>query len=296
MEKYILRSKKPCLIKYKDKEEYLDENSYISFNSDEIISIYPINNISYTSFYYIDLANLNDNDLYTSIKYNNSYLIILNFKDIIKQTFIENIKIANKECKIKIFENNISFEIDNIKKNIQISDLYLKYYINTIDQSILLLLTGNKEALFIFNTNSYEIKKFEGKKIEIINNKILITKEIYAYNTLSLYETFEISNNKVNLTNSQIKYENEREILNYTFIPIIFIESLLYRDYEKAKSLLSSTLKDTTDSKTLDSYFGEFNDYIYIDNNIIGLIYPTKILLCEFIIKNNCIEDFHFIE
>lgn len=292
MKIYELRTEIDCLIKNDDGECLLDQNQSITFNSPQKVLVYPLSTNRNQFPFFIDLNILRSGKFYSHYSIDEKELFLINSLTQVKNENIEKIAMGNKSCLIRINEENISFEYDNMKKTLELTQEFNSYSINKVDNFILLSLTGTIEELWAYNTSDNSLQHIFGNKIERVDNQIMVTYHSQGIYDNQIYKTYEISNNKLIEKKSSISHISPpSKIYSEKVIPIAFLEAVKDRDYYTAKSYLSQRLSESVSDEHLEKFFGNFDKIIPLSNNRYLIIRGDKFKVFRFVVSNNLIDD-----
>ena len=115
MEKYLIKSSYPCLIKTKTDYAEIDANDVLEVENEEYIFVYPTDNI--VTPFYINLSCPHENENFSVIKKDNKNIIFLESPSSVEITQKENLNFSGKNCEITIAGKNLSFECNSKKIN-----------------------------------------------------------------------------------------------------------------------------------------------------------------------------------
>ena len=293
MKSYELRSEYDCLVKNSNTESFLDSNSSLSFDEPEKLLIYPINSNKYSYPFSLLLDEEEKNPFFKSFVYKNKKYIYLTTLPTIKNEIIEELNIDNKIYKISISEDYLCFSTNGSKKTIKLLNKFDSYLLHHENKYIILHLIGKVEDMWLYNFEKNQLHHLSGKKIEKIENQILISKEVHDIANHELYETYEIGESDLIKRSSKIKYfENSPQIMrNERVIPIAFLEAIQIEDFELAREYLSPELKENSSIEHFKKYFGNILNIIPLEDFVFAVITPEKTNILKFNIKDSYISD-----
>lgn len=292
MKIYELRTEIDCLIKSDDGECLLDQNQSIIFNSPQKILVYPLSRNRNQFPFFIDLNISHSGKFYSHYSIDERELFLINSLSQVRNENIEKIEIGNKTCLIKINEETISFEYDNIKKSLSLMQEFNSYSISKVDNFILLTLIGQNEEMWLYNISDNSLNHIFGNKIERIDNQIMVTYHSQGIYDNQIYKTYEIANNKLIEKKSSISHISPPvKIYSDKVIPIAFLEAVRDRDYYTAKTYLSQRLSESVTDEHLEKFFGNFDKIVPLSNSRYLIIRGDKFKVFRFVVVNNLIED-----
>ena len=293
MKKYELRTEYECLVKHSQGESFLDLNSSLIFDAPEKIVVYPLNQSKSCFPFTISLEDNNKNRFYKTFSYDDTcYIYISNFP-FVKNQIIEEITVNNKTFRIFLSENSVCFESTCSRKTLDLNSSFDSYLIQTEKHFILLHLIGKLEEMWIYNTKNNQISHLYGKKIEKIEQQILVSKEINDIANHELFETYQLSDEDCTKKHCKIKYFDTypQKITNDLIVPLAFLEAVKIEDFDLAKEYLSETIKEETSVQHFKKYFGRILSIIPLKDYTIAVINEEKTVILKFLIKNSLILD-----
>ena len=293
MKMYKVRSDYTCLVKHLEGECILDQNSCLSFEKPETLLIYPLceRNKAFLPF----VLNLNENSsssFFQHYSLKEYGLFFLTYTNYVENEIVEKIDTLSNSCKLVLSEEYISFETEGIRKTISVKNKFNNYSIKTIKDLVLVSLQSDVDELWIFDTKNTNLRHFEGKKIELLENQIVITREINDIAKHIVFESFEIENDQIvqKSFSSKLVSQEQNLVKNPKIIPIAFLESIKYRDFDLAKKYLSETLKQSSND-ALSNFFGDISKIIPLENSVVGIISNGMFKSFLFNIENGLITE-----
>ena len=290
MNKYILRSEYDCLVKTENEESLLDSNSQIIFDYPVRILVYPLYQSKFSYPFVIDLSSNQDGKNYKFIQYEDNKLFYLHSPYSIKNEIIEEVALNGKKYEISLSQEEISFKNSTIKKSFPVLSEFKTYALQVKEPFILLILNGKEDEMFTYNVKSDTISNIKGKKIELVDNEIFVTKNANDIAAHQIYETYEIKDN-IEKINSRFKIEIQTKPLKGNIVPLVFIESIKIEDYDLAFSYLSEQLQQSTTVEHLKKYFGKIINYIMLEQNILAITNTKETRVFTFDVKDDKISE-----
>lgn len=290
MKKYILRSNFDCLIKNEENEKLLDSNAQIIFEKPETVLVYPLQCNKFSLPFVLDLTQSSDTENYKVIKYEDNILFYLNSPYSIKNEIIEEISCGDKTCEIGICQTEISFKVSNIKKTIPILEKYKTYHIQSQKSFVILSLTGVLDSVYMFNVKTHSLSFLQGEKVEILDNKIFVTKPANDIVGHQIYDTYVIEDDKLNKLANKFKSDPQKSLKN-SLIPLAFIEAIKIEDYLLAMEYLEEKIRKETTPDHLKKYFGQILNFIPIEENLIAVTNPVDTKIYKFTVLDNKIKE-----
>ena len=293
MKNFVVRSEYNCLIKHESGESFLDENSQLIFDSPEKLLVYPLSKTNKNSYpFVLDLGGTESSRFFKRFELREFDLFFISSLPYVKNEIIEKVKIDQIEKKILISEDNLCFETENLKKTIPLTKNFDDYYIKTSGNLILLHLISETENLWIYNVKDSSLRHFEGKKIEILDERIIVTRELNDIAHHVLFENYELKDDLVQKVDSGLKhsFESEVSVKNPKVIPIAFLEAVKYEDFELARTYLNENLSSVSNDH-FKQYFKEFSKIIPLENNSFGLISHNSLKRFKFTLQNGKISE-----
>jgi len=89
---------------------------------------------------------------------------------------------------------------------------------------------------------------------------------------------------------SKLVSQEQNLVKNPKIIPIAFLESIKYRDFDLAKKYLSETLKQSSND-ALSNFFGDISKIIPLENSVVGIISNGMFKSFLFNIENGLITE-----
>lgn len=291
MNKYILRSCFDCLVKVENEENLLDSNSQIVFDYPQKVLIYPLSYNKFSFPFTIDLTQSSDSEICKIFEYNGSKLFYLNSPYSITNEVVEEVSCQGKKCEISLAQGELSFKVDKLKKTLPILGSYKSYTVQTNNSFVILFFNGNEDSLYLFNVNDYSITHLEGQKIELIDNKIFVSKQANDIVSHQIYDTYEIKGDKLTKIAGKFKVDALSRPLKEGVLPLAFVEALKIGDYLLALDYLGKNLQDSTSTEHLKTYFGEIKSFVSLEPSLIAIINNKETKIYSFTVKDNKIEE-----
>lgn len=291
MNKYILRSNFDCLVKVENEENLLDSNSQIIFDFPQKVLIYPLSCSKFSFPFTIDLAQNGDSEICKIFEFNGNKLFYLNSPYSIKNEIVEEVSCQNKKCEISLTQEELSFKIDNLKKTLPILGSYKSYTLQTNNSFVILFFSGKEDSLYLFNVKDYSITHLEGQKIELIDNKIFVSKQANDIVAHQIYDTYEIKDDKLTKIAGKFKVDVLSRSIKESILPLAFVESINLGDYLLALDYLDENLQSSTTTEHLKNYFGEIKSFVLLEPNLIAITNNKETKIYSFTVKDNKIAE-----
>ena len=288
MENIVIYTPYECVIKYKDKEEYLNDEQHLIIDkfNDEFIYIYPIGKSSNYSFK-INLDKGSTN-FYSIIKKDDKILIFLLDGILAENIDNFNYKYKDTESSIQVSSNSILFVTEKKRKLITFPYKIQKftcgslYYIDYV-----LIQKDDNEQLIAYNVLNNKSKIFKGKKIKILKNEFTILKNSDLYE--EVIEEYKIDEEGLKIKNKSFSLTNRKLSENLT--AFYFMNAIQNNDYTNAYTSISEDLKKNISEIELKNYFGDISYFYFIDQKTCFAISNNNNKIYEFIIKDNKINE-----
>lgn len=256
--KYILKTTYPCLIKTENESVELEENDTLEIEDENHIYIYPQN--SYQPPFCINLLVREDCFLYSFCKYNEKTFIILERKNLVFVENKETLNFSGKICKILINKNEITFENDSkIVKCINASKIK-EYKVFKVNNFACVQL---EKDFYAFSMKNNKLNHFSGDEIKFDNNTLHISKKTSLLDGEQKSMTVKLEENPIVETQSvKTIIDSPKELLSFQFLNCI-----KNKNFVSALQFLNDDLKSKIDEKKLQSFFGNVQDLLPLENN-----------------------------
>ena len=294
MKIYKVRSEYECLVKNEETEALLDQNSSLTFEKPEKLLIYPLSQSDKNRFpFVLDLGSLNDSPFFKSFSLNEYELIYITNLSYVKNEIIEKVENRNINTKINLSQETLCFESESEKKLIPLNHPFDSYSITTNGDFIFVLLKGKLENLWIFNAKTKLLKHLEGRKIEIIDNRIIISKELNDIARHTLYETYEIKDDEIKKHSQDLKAVDRdfSLIKNNSIVPIAFLQAIKLGDFTLALQYLDQQTFNNVSPQHFQAFFKDFSTIIPLENHEIGLLNNDKLKIFRFEVLDGKIKE-----
>lgn len=291
MNKYILRSNFDCLVKVANEENLLDSNSQIVFDTPQRVLIYPLSCNKFCFPFAIDLTQEKDSEVCKIFFFNETKMLYLNSPFSIRNEICEEVSCMGKRCEIVLNQDFLSFKLNNRRSTLPLLDSFKSYFIQAKDSFVLLFLNGQEDSLYLFNVKDFSIKHLQGQKIELIDNKIFVSRQAHDIVGHQVYITYEIKEDKLTKVTEKTKFETLSRPLNEDVLALAFVEAVKLGDYLLALDYLSEDLQSTTTTEHIKNYFGEIKSFVCLDQNLIAITNTKETKIYIFTVTQNKIKE-----
>ncbi len=284
MEKYLIKTSYPCLIKTKSDMAEIDENDLLELQDEDIIFIYPTNNL-YVPFY-INLNCPKENERFSIIKKDDKNIIYIENCPSVKLSQKESLNFSGKTCDITISGNIICFETDSKKVSYNCPHDCRNYKIFKIKKFACIQFEHN---LYAYSIEKNRLTHFNGDSLDVNQNNIIIQKKFH--------DSLNREKNAEYQIDDEIKVEKESFMhnpINFNetkLVPFRLLESIKAKDYESALDFLSEKLKGEIDSDQIKDFFGEISNFLPVNTNEFITISNFNKNYVKFVLVNNKIDD-----
>lgn len=284
MEKYLIKTSYPCLIKTKNDMTEIDENDLLELQDEEIIFVYPANNIFIP--FYINLTCPKENERFSLIKRDDKNIIYIENFSSIKLSQKESLNFSGKTCDITISGNNICFETDSKKVLYTCPHDCKNYKIFKIKKFACIQFENN---LYAYSIEKNKLTHFSGDVLDVDQNNISIEKKFH--------DSLNREKNAVYQINEDIKVEKEafmHDSINSNetkLVPFRLLESIKAKDYENSLEFLSEKLKTEIDTNQIKDFFGEISSFLPINTNEFITMSNFNKNYVKFVLVNGKIDD-----
>lgn len=126
--------------------------------------------------------------------------------------------------------------------------------------AVLVLLENNEGIVFVFNAENKLVLEKSANKIEITDEGFQILQIFNDVTKNGLVNKYKISENLEMMEEYAVYLKDgPKEINNKKVVPIAFLQCIKAKNFEYAKTFLSSDLKQKVSEDNLSAYFGEWN-------------------------------------
>lgn len=268
-----------CVLKFDDKEEFLDQNTNLTIEEKSKINVYPVGKHSVYSFS-LNLDKLEKSKFYKFKNYNDNVYIFF-IENLITQTQnLYSYNINNQNCVVKVAKETLTFKTEKIEKEVFLPFNYQEY--SCVQKDNLIVCDFNNEEtslIVIFNPKTNKIKAFNGMIQEdddgfTIKENLFDTKYIFSKEGLKIQSFIENTN-----------------FLNKEIIPYNFMNSILSRNFEYAHSLLKDDLKEKITTNNLKEFFPDVKYFKFIEKNMCFAVCEARDIFVKFSINDNKISE-----
>lgn len=262
-----------CLLKYDNKELFLDKNEHLSTQEPVKIEVYPIGNKRAVSFI-LNLNLLEKSPYYKFTKFEKDTLIF----------FVESLPIHTYDVfsfpklstEVIIGKDYISLKTDKIKKVLQFP--FSTYTCKNIKNLVVCTFENKPDLILIFNPKSSQIKVFSGY-LQEDNTSFLVKSEFFD-------SEFVFTENGLKL-NSFVQNKTIPEKL----LPFEFMVALKNQNYSFAYSLLAKNVQNSISIKKLKEFLPNVSCFKFIKENQCFALSQDVLKLITFSVENNKIID-----
>lgn len=277
---FKLYSSYDCLLKFNDKQEFLDNNTNLSFDNPCKISVYPVGKNDLYSFV-LDLGNLKDDKFYKIQKYENNVYIFLVDNIISKTQNIYNFNIKKTLCQVFVSTTSIIFQTEKVRKKIYLPFTYKDYICQQQKNLITCQFNeGSNSLLTIFNPITNQTKSYYGH-IENKSNSFILKNNIFDIEYIFTEDGLKINSF---IENSELRH-------NSLALPYNFMVAILEKNFEYAYSLLDEKLQDKISKNQLKDFLPELKYFKFIEKNKCFAICEAQKIFVNFSVAENKILD-----
>ena len=262
------------------------------------IKVKPTDNV-YLEEYEILVSHLNaqKSEYYDIREFSKGYLVVLKPKRRLFQTnyFEEELSLPKTEIKIRYFKQSygiIQVFFKNIKyefkwgNDLQSLNCFTK---KIADKRFAFIeINSNKKYCFIFSETKLIYEGYIKEINETANELLLLADEHNCYGQKTVHKISV----KADKQEKYLVYYDEREVNKSFDIRYLFLDGVLLGSSELALPYLSSELK-LLDFNLLSSYFENFDDYIFVEDNCLLKKNTEVFKIVHFDISNNLITNIY---
>lgn len=284
MEKYLIKSSYPCLIKTKTDYAEIDANDVLEVENEEYIFVYPADNI--VTPFYINLSCPHENENFSVIKKDNKNIIFLESPSSVEITQKENLNFSGKNCEITIAGKNLSFECNSKKIIYRCPHSCKNYKIFKVKNFACVQFDNN---LYAYSIDKNKLTHFGGDSLEIKQNTISVQKKFHDSDNREKNAIYNLSE-EINVEKEDFMH-NSTEQIPQKLIPFKLLESIKARDYACAMDFLSEKLKNELDANQMKEFFGEVTNFLPINTNEFITISNFNKNYVKFVLSDDKIDD-----
>lgn len=151
-----------------------------------------------------------------------------------------------------------------------------------------------------FNQKFYA---FNAIKVKIDEDKIEIIENLFSHAGHGRKIVLTVKDNNEIVLNEELLYLNQKPEIasNLKVVPFAFFESVRLKDYDLAKTYLSSTLKNALNEEILKEYFGDFvkvvpNNYSLKNGFFVSVLTKSYCKVFAFKFEGGKINDINLIK
>ncbi len=270
---YKIFSEYDCLLKFDNKEIFLDKNEHAISNNACKIDVYPIGKSSAYPFV-IDLAKLEKSRFYRYVTYHSNCYIF----------FVESLPISSSNIhifpslntEVEIGKNIATFKTNSTKKSIEFP--FSLYSCKNIKNLIVCSFEGQQNLLAIFNPQSNKIKVFTGNFL-LDENFLTIQTEFF--------------DSKFLFSDDGLKFDSyvSHKKIPQKLLPYQFMLSIKNENYQFAHSLLDRKCQNEISIANLKNFLPDLEFFKFVEENSCIAISQGTSKILTFTIVNDKILD-----
>lgn len=270
MKTYQLFSKYPCLVKWQDGEELIDEGMSLQFDKPEKLYVYPTTGRREDLPFVLDMnANFSPVRVF-SLGEKEVYFLEESPSGVVAK---EKITANGKNLSFKIATNKVEIETDEVIKSCEICKPKT-YEIISHENFVILKIKGERyDQAVIFNCDNNSLNSVSASKIDFIDGELICEK--YGREEKFVFAEGELVKTKSLQTLSR----------NNKIIGMLFLQKIKNKEYREASLLLSDRLGSNEDK--LVAYFGEIQDFLPLDETTFLVIKKSG----HYVVKLDLNED-----
>lgn len=284
MEKYLIKSSYPCLIKTKTDYEEIDTNDVLEVEDEEYIFIYPADNI--VTPFYINLSCPHENENFSVIKKDNKNIIFLESPSSVEITQKENLNFSGKNCEITIVGKNLSFECNSKKIIYRCPHSCKNYKIFKVKSFACVQFDNN---LYAYSIDKNKLTHFGGNSLKIDQNTISVQKKFHDSDNREKNAIYKLSE-EINVEKEDFMH-NSTEQIPQKLIPFKLLESIKAKDYACAMDFLSEKLRSELDTNQMKEFFGEVTNFLPVNTNEFITISNFNKNYVKFVLSDDKVDD-----
>ena len=290
MKKYKIITSYPCLIKSETQELSLDCNYSLLLEGERNLSVYPIGKGKSFAFN-VNLNNLDQSPFFCTATEGDMVTIFL--IDGLKSENANVVTFGNGTStpSVEIGRESVTFHSKTFKRTIMTGnfenfDCYRKY-----DISLAHLFDEKRHLLIAFNEKTGKAKSFRGEKVEVKNDKIVLTQNFDDLAGHNIESTYKIDNEGLKKIDCQItyKYDKPRIATNEKVVPFAFLEAIKAENYELASSYFSSA--EPVSPEKLKDFISKVDFFFPISENKFAIQTNGELKTIIFEMSNSKISD-----
>lgn len=276
-----------CLIKFRDKQKFLEKNQNISFDDEYgLIYVYPTGKSDRYSFT-LNPQNPSPSIFYRTIKRDDGVYFFLIDGLILENVDVYSFSYKGDDSFIEIDKSKISFITKKHKKTISLPSQIKSVKCGNFKHiDYVSFASVGKHFLIAYNIASNKAKLLQGEKIDILEDGFIVSEKNQNYKRIE--EEYVVDEDGLKVK-SRVFTQKEKSFGNQTVYD--FMSAINIKDYESAISLLSPSLQDKISTSTLKNYFGDISYFFCIDKNSCFAISNDKNTLYNFSVNNNLIDE-----
>lgn len=285
MKKIILQTEIPCIIFNGEEQTFVQNTEIVELENFDAI-IYPICETKISPF----KLSLKNQKNCRHIETENAIYFFIFEANYLSHSMIEKIKVSGENLEIEIGKDFLLIKKNSEKISLPLQFKVKKYEIKNIENFCLILLQNElNEMLCIYSPKNNEMKIYKGYNFKIEKEQVTFLKKYNDFSRSS--EKIAIKFEKGKIIESFSDFHSENKNISPEAICYAFLDCVLQKNYNGAKTLLSSSLQDTNSEKIKD-FFGSFAKFFPLENNSFALIYSSQTKVVRFKIENEKIIDF----
>ncbi len=247
MKKIEIRSEYPCLLKWKNSEQFLDEASSLCFDTPECFFVYPATGKRGDIAFVLDLSQL-DRRFCQTFNLEDRTLCLLTRPSTTLIKVKEKVSVQGKDVSLTLSNSQASFETDERIVSVEVISPKT-YELSAFENFAILKIKGSaSEQIVVLNLENYEIFCEEGNIVEFDRGEISCQKN-------GKEEKFSLVNGHI--VRAKI-FESPPK--NPKIIPLKFLEKIKNHDYKSATAMMWDSLNASEEK--LSAYFGEIKKIV----------------------------------
>ena len=283
MEKYLIKTTYPCLIKTQNAITELDCNDNLEVENEAFLFIYPADNNQIP--FYINLSCPKESERLSIIKNDDKTILLLEDVSKLEINQMESLNFSGTICNISVSAHSLSFEANGKKIIYKCQHLCKDFKIFKEKDFACVQFDHD---LYAFSTKTNKLVHFGGDEITCEKDTVTVQKKFHDSDNREKTAIYKFEDDIV-LEDEHFSRDSHTSVSE--LVSFKLLESVKAKDFESALTFLSDNLQKQIGSAQLQEFFGQISTFLPITPTEFITMTPTSKNYAKFVLQDDKIDD-----
>ena len=283
MEKYLIKTTYPCLVKTQNALTELDCNDNLEVEDETFLFVYPADNSQIP--FYINLSSPQESERLSIIKKDDKTLLLLEDSSKLEVKHMESLNFSGTICNISISSHALSFEANG--KNVIYKCQHPCKNFKVFKEKNFACVQFEHD-LYAFSTKNNKLVHFGGDHITCKKDTVTVQKRFHDSDNREKVSKYKFEDDIV-LEEEHFSCDSHKPLGQ--LVPFKLLEGVKAKDFEGSLNFLSDNLQKQIGSAQLQEFFGHITSFLPITPTEFITITPTTKSYATFVLKDDKIDD-----